>query len=292
MSIVRSSLGAAAIVCGFLLLGVTSGNAQTVVVSPSNMDGWAFDTTNSAGTPPNSCLGGCIAAMVFGPGTPPLGVGSAQLATGTDGSESSQIRNSNYAGTLLSSLTSLSFCTYMTVNNGQQFPYMTLFLNNSSGTTVDDEIFFEPPYQTHSSGNPSLPDQGNTQLNTWQCWNALEGGWWSNNGIAGANPGVEVQSLATYEAAEPNATIVNPSTGPGGVRLAVGFASPTDNFDGNVDAVVIRVNSTTKTYDFEPVSPPPTSKDQCKKGGWQDFNNPSFKNQGACVSFVEHQKHP
>ena len=31
---------------------------------------------------------------------------------------------------------------------------------------------------------------------------------------------------------------------------------------------------------------PPTSKDQCKNGGWQAFNNPVFSNQGACVSFV------
>ncbi len=31
---------------------------------------------------------------------------------------------------------------------------------------------------------------------------------------------------------------------------------------------------------------PPTSKDQCKKSGWMTFNNPSFKNQGDCVSFV------
>ena len=31
---------------------------------------------------------------------------------------------------------------------------------------------------------------------------------------------------------------------------------------------------------------PPTSKDQCKKSGWMAFNNPSFKNQGDCVSFV------
>jgi hypothetical protein len=30
----------------------------------------------------------------------------------------------------------------------------------------------------------------------------------------------------------------------------------------------------------------PTSKDQCMKGGWVTFNNPSFKNQGDCVSFV------
>jgi hypothetical protein len=32
----------------------------------------------------------------------------------------------------------------------------------------------------------------------------------------------------------------------------------------------------------------PISKDQCEKGGWQDF--PPFKNQGRCASFVEHQK--
>lgn len=31
---------------------------------------------------------------------------------------------------------------------------------------------------------------------------------------------------------------------------------------------------------------PPTSADQCKKGGWQTFNNPTFKNQGDCVSFI------
>jgi hypothetical protein len=31
---------------------------------------------------------------------------------------------------------------------------------------------------------------------------------------------------------------------------------------------------------------PPVSKDQCLKGGWTTFNNPSFKNQGDCVSFI------
>lgn len=30
----------------------------------------------------------------------------------------------------------------------------------------------------------------------------------------------------------------------------------------------------------------PTTKDQCKDGAWQDFNNPTFKNQGDCVSYV------
>ena len=31
---------------------------------------------------------------------------------------------------------------------------------------------------------------------------------------------------------------------------------------------------------------PPTSKNQCLNSGWATFNNPSFKNQGDCVSFV------
>lgn len=36
---------------------------------------------------------------------------------------------------------------------------------------------------------------------------------------------------------------------------------------------------------------PPTSKDQCKDGGWTAFNNPSFENQGACVSYVQSHQH-
>lgn len=39
------------------------------------------------------------------------------------------------------------------------------------------------------------------------------------------------------------------------------------------------------------VVPPVTSpsmKSQCKNGGWMAFTNPTFKNQGKCVSFVEH----
>jgi hypothetical protein len=47
-------------------------------------------------------------------------------------------------------------------------------------------------------------------------------------------------------------------------------------FDGGYQAV----------YDFEPAIGPPLDKDECKNGGWMTFNNPSFRNQGDCVSFV------
>jgi YVTN family beta-propeller protein len=34
----------------------------------------------------------------------------------------------------------------------------------------------------------------------------------------------------------------------------------------------------------------PTQVDQCKHGGWRTFTNPTFENQGDCVSFVVHEE--
>lgn len=36
------------------------------------------------------------------------------------------------------------------------------------------------------------------------------------------------------------------------------------------------------------VSQSPTNKEECKNGGWQQFTNPTFANQGECLKFVEH----
>ncbi|MFA6269939.1 MAG: hypothetical protein WC657_01900 [Candidatus Paceibacterota bacterium] len=47
-------------------------------------------------------------------------------------------------------------------------------------------------------------------------------------------------------------------------------------------------------YSCVPNMPPtttPTNKDQCKKDGWKTFNNPVFKNQGQCVSYVQANEH-
>jgi hypothetical protein len=35
---------------------------------------------------------------------------------------------------------------------------------------------------------------------------------------------------------------------------------------------------------------PPMSKDECKNGGWATFTDPSFKNQGDCISYVNNGK--
>ncbi len=66
------------------------------------------------------------------------------------------------------------------------------------------------------------------------------------------------------------------TTAPNGVyTIRLEARDKANNKDaGSVDVITATVDN------------PPTSKDQCKNGGWEDFNNPSFKNQGACVSFV------
>ncbi len=225
------------------------------------MGDWAFANSDVNGTVGANSTG--VGAMVTGPATPPLGVGSANLATGngTAGGDGAAIlSNSGFAGVALSSITSLSYATYDTKNNGQQFPYLSLEVETSTG--VFDQLFFEPPYQTATTGNPLLPDQGATAPSTWQTWNALEGGWWDNQGLCGS-PGTGVASFATCEAALPGATIVNSFGTPGildgvgGIQLAVGFAGPTDQFDGNVDAVTIGDGGGTTTFDFEPAAAVP-----------------------------------
>jgi hypothetical protein len=234
---------AAASVC---ILATSIVQASVVVVTPSDMNGWAFVTTDSSGNP---VANGNIAQMVTGPATPPQGTGSAQLATPNgQGDGSAQLGNyTSFNGMTLSSLTTLSYSTYDTVNNGSQFPYLRIYLNNN------DALYFEPPYQTPSTGNSSLPDQGTPQLNTWQTWNALGGGWWADNpSFAGAG-GDNVKSLNAY-------LLLNPGVLIEGIRFAVGYASYGETFNGYVDNFTIGTAAGTTTYDFEPAPvPEPTT---------------------------------
>lgn len=50
--------------------------------------------------------------------------------------------------------------------------------------------------------------------------------------------------------------------------------------------------SVTATFTLDPiVVGSPTDKNQCKADGWKSFTNPTFKNQGQCVSYVQANEH-
>jgi hypothetical protein len=81
-----------------------------------------------------------------------------------------------------------------------------------------------------------------------------------------------------------------------GVSYTATIHTPNGNFhDEGVSAVDATITNpaATLTESFtsslaQPVVLAPTSKGQCKHGGWRAFSE--FKNQGQCVSFVAHQR--
>jgi hypothetical protein len=241
-----------------------------VVVSPANMNGWTLNSFDDNGTIVNSGPYYGTAAMAYGPGTPPLGVGSAHLATPVGaGDGAAAIATEQFDGTLLSSVTALSYYAYDVTNNGEQFPYLALSINTGAVDTTGngnqntlDTLFFEPPYQEPSTGNPLLLDQGATAQNIWQYWNAYVGGWWdnNNNGTPGTaeGPGTPgVQPLSTFLEDYPDAYIANGGLpGLGGIALQVGFGSSGETEDGYVDAFTIGVAGVNTTYNFEPNAVP------------------------------------
>ncbi|HYH27377.1 MAG TPA: hypothetical protein VEA19_01215, partial [Actinomycetota bacterium] len=144
--------------------------------------------------------------------------------------------------------------------------------------TIDDQLFFEPVYQSGTYSGDPVPDQGALLIDSWQDWDAVAGGWWSLNA---ATFGPPLVTLASYLASHPGARLAAPPSGAGSIRIVTGFgAGAWDGFEGNVDAFT--VNGT--TYNFEAN---PTSMNSCKNNGFAAFTSPrTFKNQGDCVKFT------
>jgi len=118
--------GNAVVVAG--LVGSTSGASATMIdITPSSMDAWKFNTRDSIGisttTRPDTAG--------WWPGrSAALGVGSANIGTGdgtSGGDGASELRNTDFAGTLIASITALSYSTYVTQTTG----------NNSLSRTDD-----------------------------------------------------------------------------------------------------------------------------------------------------------
>jgi hypothetical protein len=229
------------VVCA--LLETTRALGSTTVVTPSSPDAWTlFQGTDTAAVD-----------FVSGPSTPPAGIGSLEYKVGTNGDDFAEARNTAHAGTKLSALTTLTYWTYVSNNMGCQAAYLILNIDQDNNGTTDDLLFFEPCYQdgTYATvGSDTIATQPAVALNTWQQWDALNGGWWSlNDGTFGP----PLHSLAGYEAFYPDATIVNSVSGNGGLRIAAGGgAGAWDNFVGNADDLTIGVSGADTTYDFEP----------------------------------------
>lgn len=165
----------------------------------------------------------------------------------------------------------MGYSTYRQTGSLQQDAALNLEVD-VNGPDVDGgftTLVFEPVYNT---------DQGAVVSGEWQNWDAYNGGdarWWSTKAMPGVCSVNCFVSWSDIVAANPDATIL------GGFGVNQGSGNPA--LVTNVDALHIGTASGVMTYDFERG---PVTKDQCKNGGWASYQNPSFKNQGDCVSFV------
>jgi hypothetical protein len=193
--------------------------------------------------------------------------------------------NYDHVGEALASVDAIGYSTYRVAGSLQQDAALNLEVDYNGPDVAGGftTLVFEPVYN---------PAQGPVVSGQWQTWDADGSGiWWSTRPINGQCAGATSSCDRTWDeivAANPDATIL------GGVGVNQGSGNPA--LTTNVDAFTFGQS----TYDFERIrdadgdgtadTPAPTDKDQCKKDGYMTFNNPSFSNQGQCVSFVAAHK--
>lgn len=257
--------------------GGTTSSSGNIVVTESDVSRQAEDTPPLRSwvfyfRSPTS-----TGAFVSGPGNPPLGVGSFELGTVLP-TDKGTLFNYDHVGTRLADITRLGYSTWRdpaSTAPAVQLPSINIQIDYNGPNVAGgfSTLVFEPVYN---------PDESAIQSGVWQTWQGIPGIWWSTRTINGVCATTCYVSWSTIVANNPDATIqggfgVNQGSGSGGLVAAT-------------DALIIGANGNTWTYNFEPFRTP-TTKDDCKNGGWQNVtaaDGSAFKNQGQCVSYVNH----
>lgn len=246
-------------------LVVTAMAATTVVVTPSNLQGWT-----SADTRP----GGSVAIIAD-----TSNGGNGALSLKTDPTTTAKAQYMHDANVPLASINELSYSTKQnsaSFAQGDASYQLPVCLGGLIGTTCTGfTTFVFEPYEN--------PLQGPVVANLWQSWDVDAGLMWSSRTYTGTGAcavaagfgGAPFYTLAGLKTMCPAATVV-------GFGVNVGSNNP----GWDVEADFVNFNGT--KYDFE-MFVVATDKDQCKDGGWQTLsraNGTPFKIQGDCVSYT------
>jgi hypothetical protein len=195
-----------------------------------------------------------------------LGEGAVELTTTADTASRAGLFTDLVAGTPLADVTTLGYWAYQAPGNlpHANASYQLPIDANGDAPGGFTTLVYEPYWN-----GVITPD-------TWEHWDVDAGLLWSSRtvadcGLVGTPGGPPTYTLATVKTMCPDAVVL-------GIGANIGTFNPNYvvAFDG------IEFNDT--TYDFE-VGLRPSSKDDCKDGGWMTFDDPAFKNQGDCVSF-------
>ena len=255
-------LACAAAAGTLVVVGASSALADaTIVVTPTNQQGWSTADTRAGGS-----------VTFISDRSSPFPPGALQLTT--DATTTAKAQYLHAANTLLWSVNEASYYTRQVSGPAVADPsYQLVMCLNGTTTCGFTTLVFEP-YQN-----------GSIVPNAWQQWNVESGLFWSthtitcsNGVVAGTAGGPATYTIAQVSSMCPNAVVIG-----FGVNIGTNNPSYTVLTDG--------FNFNRTTYDFQ-LTNPPTSKEQCKDGGFAnltDAQGNTFSNQGRCVSFFEHQ---
>ncbi len=217
------------------------------MVAPNAMHGWVFyDDQHDV-----ACADQTVCSMVQGPGLPPAGGGSAELATSTAG-DGKALLLPDYGGTRFDQITDLHYSTYRQTADAGNNLAIALQFNvdydlTDTAHNYQGRLVFEP-YQ----GGPGTVVQG-----AWQSWDAKAGKWWGTKssvwrgGALVANACVQ-SSPCTWAALVTAFPDLGVHATLGAVVLKAG--SGWAGFRGNVDRLSIGVAGVTTTFNFELVA--------------------------------------
>ncbi len=254
------TLAIIAAISAMAFAGIASAADRVIVTQ--NTSSWTQDDTRAGGTVTFTEEYGAPAG---------LGDGSLKLTTTLSTADKAGLYTHTMAGMPLADVDTLAYWTYQATTlqpphaaASYQLQIDANGLETAGGFTT---LVFEP-YQNVT--------QGVIVNGVWQHWDVDAGLFWSSRStdcglIAGAG-GPPMYTLQQVKTMCPNAVVV-------GIGVNIGTFNPgyTVATDG------VQFNDT--IYDFE-LGRRPASKDECKNDGWTTFNDPSFKNQGECIKWV------
>jgi hypothetical protein len=223
----RSFLATSFALAALALTTLPVAAAETVVVSPADMHGWAFFEDNSGG--PGS------GKLVNGPSNPPLGSGSAELSV-TGPSDRQALGTGQFGGTRLADIKKLSYWSYQTDTRlAVSFQFDIHYTHYDTFLPYQGRLVFEPG----GTGNGGI-------VSGWQKWDKMltTGKWWATRDPGKSKcgqgaPCTWTQVKGFFPDAEINGVIL----------FKVGGGWPP--FKGNVDALKFGVEGCTTVFDFE-----------------------------------------
>lgn len=314
----RSLLSAVALAFSAMMMlgGVATAAAATEQVTPADLAGgdWYMSDTRVPGT----------GTFENGPATPPEGTGSFELSTPTS-SAKVQLFTDRYDGTALADIDGIGYSSYLETPSGVAMAALNLRVDTNNDGSPDAYMVYEP-YQDLGNAAVQVgvwQDWDAYRGGAAKWWINTGGGigcgqatpcTWSH--IVASIPGISIEEGTSCGPGN----VVTPCPGSAGINQ--GSGNP--GVISNADAFYVSVDGDETLFDFElvadadgdgvedgddncPSTPNPgqedadndgvgtacdstevpTSKDECKNGGWQSFDGDyTFRNQGDCVSFV------